>query len=180
MPTKTDPFSVLVDIENKSRALAEGLPAQEDVIELWNGIGFSLAGHKFVAAMGEVVEILPVPRFTQIPGVKGWMEGIANVRGRLLPIMDLSEFFGLDHKTRSTRDRRVLVIEKGDIFSGLIVDGVLGMQYFPVDSFQEGKSDVPDKIQDFVSGYYARSQDRWNVFNTDNLIDNPNFLNVAQ
>ncbi len=180
MPTKTDPFSVIAEIENKSRALAEGLPAQEDVIELWNGIGFTLAGHKFVAAMGEVVEILPVPRFTQIPGVKNWMEGIANVRGRLLPIMDLTSFFGLNYKSRSTRDRRVLVIEKDDVFSGLIVDGVLGMQYFPIDSFQTGGSDIPEQIQHFVSGYYDRSQDRWNVFNTDGLIDNPNFLNVAQ
>lgn len=179
MPTNKDPFSVLIEVERHSRELAAGLPAQEEVIELWNGIGFLLAGHYFVAAMGEATEILPVPRYTQIPGVKSWMEGIANVRGRLLPIMDLTSFFGLTHATRSNRDRRVLVIEQGEVFSGLIVDAVLGMQYFPVDSLQAGPGNIPEKIKPFVSGYYERSQDRWHVFNTESLVDNSQFMNVA-
>ena len=48
--------------------------AQEEAVEHWNGIGFMLGGHQFVAAMGEVVEILHLPRFTVIPGVKTWMQ----------------------------------------------------------------------------------------------------------
>ncbi|ABC27449.1 Chemotaxis signal transduction protein [Hahella chejuensis KCTC 2396] len=180
MSITTDPFAVLAEIEAKSKALAEGLPAQEDVIELWNGIGFSLAGLHFVAAMGEVVEILPVPRFTQIPGVKTWMQGVANVRGRLLPIMDLTSFFELPQQTRSTRNRRVLVIEQGDVFSGLIVDGVLGMQYFPVDSFQKDAPDIPEVLRPYVSGFYARSNERWIVFDTTSLVADSNFINVAQ
>ena len=180
MSSNIDPYRVLADIEFKSRTLSQGLPAQEDVIELWNGIGFLLSGYRFVAAMGEVVEILPVPRYTQVPGVKTWMNGVANVRGRLLPILDLAHFFNLSHKGRNARDRRVLVIERGEAFSGLIVDNVLGMQYFPVDSFQPGVSEVPEQMKDFVSGCYDRSQDRWNVFTTDNLVTNENFLNVAE
>jgi twitching motility protein PilI len=180
MPTSIDPYRILADIEQTSHAMAQGLPAREDVIELWNGIGFSLAGHRFVASMGEVVEILSVPRYTLIPGVQAWLNGIANVRGRLLPILDLAHFFGLSHKGRSTRERRVLVVERGEVFSGLIVDKVLGMQYFPVDSFQTNVTDVPDIMKDFVTGSYQRSQDHWNVFSTDSLVANENFLAVAE
>ncbi len=180
MPDNVDPYRVLADIDARARSLSEGLPAQEDVIELWNGIGFTLAGHKFVAAMGEVIEILTVPRYTQVPGVKTWMNGIANVRGRLLPILDLAHFFGLSHKGRTNRDRRVLIIEHGEVFSGLIVDSVLGMQYFPVDSFQSGVADVPEKMKSFVTGCYDRSQDRWSVFSTESLVLNENFLTVAE
>lgn len=180
MPTSTDPYLILADIERKSRSLSRGLPAQEDVIELWNGIGFLLAGNRFVASMGEVVEILSVPRYTLVPGVKTWMNGIANVRGRLLPILDLAHFFGLSHKIRTNRDRRVLVVERGEVFSGLIVDCVLGMQYFPADSFQPGIAEVPDKMKDFVTGCYERRHDRWNVFSTERLVTNTNFLTVAE
>jgi twitching motility protein PilI len=180
MPTSIDPYSLLADIERKSISLAQGLPAREDVIELWNGIGFSLAGHRFVASMGEVVEVLSVPRYTMIPGVQKWLNGVANVRGRLLPILDLAHFFGLSHKGHSTRERRVLVIERGEVFSGLIVDSVLGMQYFPMDSLQADISDAPDQMKDFVTGCYERSQDRWNVFSTKNLVADEKFLTVAE
>lgn len=179
-PKPTDPYHILADIEHKSRLLSQGLPSQEDVIELWSGIGFLLAGNRFVAAMGDVGEILSVPRYTLVPGVKGWINGIANVRGRLLPILDLAHFFGLSHKNRSSRDRRVLIVEQGEVFSGLIVDSVLGMQYFPADSFQPGIADVPDKMKDFVTGSYERRHDNWNVFSTERLVTNTNFLSVAE
>lgn len=174
-----DPYTQLASIERNCLKLASGLPAQKEVTELWNGIGFSLAGHRFVASMGEVVEVLIVPRYTLVPGVQPWLNGIANVRGRLLPILDLAHFFGLSHKGGSSRDRRVLVVERAEIFSGLIVDNVLGMQYFPIDTFQAGVNDVPERMKNFISGCYERSHDRWHVFSTDNLINNEVFLSVA-
>lgn len=173
------PFELLASIESESRRLASGLPAQEEAVEHWNGIGFSLAGQQFVAEMGEVVEILHVPRFTVVPGVKGWMQGVANVRGRLLPIMDLSGFFKLPGQSRTLRDRRVLVIDRNEVFSGLIVDFVLGMQYFPVDSFRSDPGDLPDQVKPFVRGHYQRGDQRWHVFNVESLVDDPVFMDVA-
>lgn len=179
MSVITEPFTLLATIERRAREAATGLPAQEEAIEHWNGIGFALAGHQFVAAMGDVVEILHPPRYTMVPGVKTWMQGIANVRGRLLPIMDLSAFFRMGATARSARDRRVLVVERQDLFSGLIVDAVLGMQYFPVDSFKAETGELTEQIQPFVKGYYERGAQRWHVFNVDALIANPTFLDVA-
>ena len=128
-----DEFAVLTDIARRSRAMAAGLPEQQEAVELWNGIGFVLAGERYVAPMGEVTEILHVPRYTHIPGVHPFMMGAANVRGRLLPLVDLAGFFEVPRSSRSTRERRVLVVEQGDVFSGLVVDSVSGMQYFAVD-----------------------------------------------
>ena len=59
MSAQASPFSVLKDIAQRSRALAVGLPEQQEAVELWNGIGFILAGERYVAPMGEVTEILP-------------------------------------------------------------------------------------------------------------------------
>lgn len=180
IPSTTDPFALLAELERRCKQQADGLPAQEEVIELWNGIGFVLAGRKYVVPMGEVSEILHVPRFTQVPGVKSWMNGVANVRGRLLPVMDLASFFGLQATARTNRDRRVLVVEHGDIFSGLIVDSVHGMQYFPVDSYQQSSLDVPSVMKPFVLGQYIKNDEAWVVFSPFKFAEDPSFVDVAQ
>ena len=180
MPEQATPFAVLNDYARRSRQVAEGLPAQEEAIELWNGIGFILAGERYVAPMGEVVEILHMPRMTQVPGVRNFMLGIANVRGRLLPVIDLAAYFGLPHSTRSSRERRVLVVEHGDIFSGLVVDGVLGMQYFAVDSHVAEPKEKTETIRPFLQGGYERNEELWKVFSTVDLADDESFLDVSQ
>lgn len=180
MSAQAAPFAVLTDIARRSKSLASGLPAQQEAIELWNGIGFVLAGQRYVAPMGEVVEILHVPRFTHVPGVRAFMLGAANVRGRLLPLIDLAVFFDLNRGSRSPRDRRILVIEHGDLFSGLVVDSVSGMQYFAVENFVEQPGDTPDTVQPFVQGGYRRNEEVWKILSTFALAEDERFLDLAQ
>jgi len=180
MPTLAAPFDILTDIAQRSRSLAAGLPEQRETVELWNGIGFILAGEHFVAPMGEVTEILHVPRFTHIPGVRSFMLGAANVRGRLLPLVDLASFFGVPRSSRSVLERRVLVFEEGDVFSGLVVDSVLGMQYFAQDSYRASPAGMPDSIRPFVTGGYERNEEIWKVFSATELVGDERFLDVAQ
>jgi len=180
MPSPTDPFEILAEMSRQSIKCASGLPAQNEAVELWNGIGFTISGAHFVAAMGSVSEIIHVPKFTSIPGVKAWLLGVANVRGRLLPIMDLALFFGLNHSSLNSRDKRVLIVEQGEILSGFVVDSVLGMQYFPADSYQAKKtSGIDQVIVPFVKGTYEKSDKKWNVFDTFVVTENKKFLDVA-
>ncbi len=108
------PFQLLVDIDQRCRRLAAGLPAQQEAVQSWSGIGFRMGGRFFVAPMGEVGEVLHEPRYTQLPGVKTWVKGVANVRGRLLPIMDLCGFLGTE-LSPLRKQRRVLVVEHLDV-----------------------------------------------------------------
>lgn len=180
MSAQATPFTVLMDIAKRSRALATGLPAQEEAVELWNGIGFMIAGERYLAPMGDVTEILHVPRYTKIPGVRNFLLGASNVRGRLLPVIDLAQFIGLPRSSRSQRDRRVLVIEHGDIFSGLVVDCVLGMQYFPAANRVHPSSNTPDAIRPFLEGGYQRGGEIWNVLSTLALSEDAHFIDVSQ
>ncbi len=180
MPSPVKPFEFLVQLAERSVKNAAGLPAQEEAVELWNGIGFMVAQTQFVAGMGSISEILHLPKFTAIPGVRNWILGVANVRGRLLPIMDLARYFGLTQTTAKTRDKRVLVVEQDDILSGFVVDGVLGMQYFTADSFKPGaERKLPTSMQPYVSGKYVKNEADWHVFDTYELIENDRFLDVS-
>lgn len=180
MSAKANPFAVLTDIAERSRSAAGGLPEQPQATESWNGIGFVLAGERYVAPMGEVTEILHVPRFTRIPGVQSFLLGAANVRGRLLPLVDLAGFFAVPSSSRSQRERRVLVVEQGDVFSGLVVDAVLGRQFFAADSYTDSFEGLPEMVRPFISGGYAGNEEVWNVFSTVDLLEDERFLDVAQ
>lgn len=180
MSDSQEAFQTLLQLAQHSRAVARGLPAQADIRPLWSGIGFSLMGQYFVAPMGEVSEMLEIPPFTHLPGVQPWVRGVANVRGRLLPLFDLAAFFG-DKLTGTRKQRRVLVLETRTLYSGLMVDQVFGMQHFPVDEYREQAGDdvVPD-ILPFITGSYPLGGRQWSLFRPALLAEDARFINAAK
>lgn len=179
MSDTSDAFNVLVDIAQRNIHNAKGLPAQIDITPHWSGLGFSLGGNRMVAPMGEVAEILHVPEFTRLPSVQPWIRGVSNVRGRLLPLMDLEDFFGAKHQTNRRR-RRVLVLDRGELYSGLIVDEVFGMQHFPIDTFVGENVEDLGQSEPFVRGHYKLGRYSWSVFSPFLLAQDPRFLNAAE
>lgn len=179
MATVSEAFLKLVEIASRSRGSASDLPSKIEAEAHWSGIGFTLDGVRYAAPMGEVAEILRVPRYTQVPGVRTWVKGVSNVRGRLLPIMDLMTF--LDKASSfQARQRRLLVIDRGDLYSGLVVDEVLGMQHFPTASFDDKPKDLDGEVAPFIQGSYHRERDgRWLVFSLHKLSEDPRFMHVA-
>lgn len=171
-------FQLLLDIDQRCRSLAAGLPLQEPRPYGWSGIGFRMGERFYVAPMGEVDEILHEPRYAVLPGVKPWIRGIANLRGRLLPIMDLHAFFGHE-LSPSRKPRRVLVIDYQDVFVGLLVDEVLGMQHFNERSLMpELPDDSEPDIAPYSQGRFLREQ-AWRVFSPRALVQSPGFMDVA-
>ncbi len=171
------PFQLLCEIDRRCRALAAGLPSQQKVVQTWSGIGFRMGERRFVAPMGEVSEVLHEPRFTLLPGVKSWVKGVANVRGRLLPVMDLCGFFG-NELSILRKQRRVLVVDHQEIFAGLTVDEVFGMQHFPVDTFSEQLPPLEAAVQPFIHGVFQREQP-WLVFSPHALAVHQSFIDIA-
>jgi twitching motility protein PilI len=113
-----------------------------------------------------------------MPGVKPWVRGIANLRGRLLPIIDLHAFFGHE-QSPLRKQRRVLVIDHQDVFVGLLVDEVLGMQHFSERSLMPESADNsgPD-MAPYILGRFLREQ-AWRVFSPRSLVQSAGFMDVA-
>ncbi|TWC17936.1 MULTISPECIES: chemotaxis protein CheW [unclassified Pseudomonas] len=171
-------FELLQQIDRRCRSLAADLPSQPTHRHAWSGIGFRLGERWFVAPMDEVSEVLHEPRHTHLPGVKPWVRGVANLRGRLLPLMDLCGFFGHELST-ARKQRRVLVVDHGEVFAGLLVDEVLGLQHFTQDSLepmQAGERDCPEAA--FVKGRF-RGERQWQVFSPFALTQSTGFMDVA-
>ena len=179
-------FTALLDLAQRSRQAAKGLPAQTSVVPHWSGIGFQLMNHYMVAPLGEFSELLEFPSYTKLPGVQPWVLGVANVRGRLLPLFDMGVFFG-SRLEGQRKKHRVLVLETEGLYSGLVVDKALGMQHFPVETFNNQVDDVESSLQPFVRGSYSQSRggltapdQRWFVFSPALLAEDSSFVNAAQ
>ncbi len=178
MNVEQKPFTFLQEIAERSIASAKGLPAQVEAVEIWSGVGFTLDGKRMVAPMMEVAELLTPPSsVTRLPGVKPWVRGVANLRGRLLPLIDLDGFFGIN--APKSRRRRILSVEQADLYSGLVVNEVFGMQHFPSDSFVDTPEAVAEKIAPFVTGAYEYQGVTWNVFSLSLLARDSRFLDAA-
>ncbi len=173
-----NPFKILQELAKKSRTNASGLPAQQAAVKTWSGVAFRVAGGRFLSPLGEVVEVLDVPRFTQIPGVKPWVRGIANVRGRLLPVMDFASYLG-STSNKLLRARKVLVVEYKSVLAGLIVDEVMGMQHFPADDFQKSTAKIISEMEPYVLGEFPRDDRLWTVISLFKLAEDQEFVQVA-
>lgn len=172
-------FQALVDLANLSKKYAKALPAQVDASPRWSGIGFSLLGCRFVAPLGQIAEMLEMPAFTRLPGVQPWVTGLANVRGRLLPLFDMSNFLG-GKASVQRKQHRVLVIDSNKFYSGLVVDQAFGMQHFTNEGFSEEAEHVPSVVQPLVQGAYTDAVGNvWAVMNIPSLLQDPRFVSAA-
>jgi twitching motility protein PilI len=178
MKKNKEPFSILLGLANRSLSNAKGLPEQVEATRTWTGVAFILGGQTMVAPMAEVAELMHVPGWTSMPGVKNWVKGIANVRGRLLPMIDTEAYFG-GNLSGNNKTRRVIAVECNQMFVGLIVSEVIGMQHFPVDTFvnQIPKDAAP--FVDYTTGAYVHENKTWTVFSPFKLAKDRRFVNAA-
>lgn len=173
-----EPFEVLAALAERSVAVARGLPARLEIKPHWSGVGFSLLGGRMVAPMGEVAEMLSVPPYTRLPGVKPWILGVANVRGRLMPLVDLELFLG-GQVTGGRRQRRVLVLDQGELYTGLVVNEVFGMQHFPIDAYGNDGAPASEALAAYEAGAFENEGVRWGVFHPSRLVQNEEFMNAS-
>ena len=172
------PGKLLRQLAEKSLLTANERPLKKNTVEAWSGIGFSLCGQKMVAPMGEVVEIINVPNVTFVPGVKEWMLGIANVRGRLLPVVDLERFFGA-RLTGNRNSHRVLIVEVGNSYVGLVVSKVFGLKHFAANTFDEEYSETRDLFSRIIDGKGGDGESSWLRFKPARLVKDEHFSDAS-
>jgi twitching motility protein PilI len=173
-----NPFKLLLEIEQHCQQAAAELPSAVDAEEKWVGVGFRVGDDRLIASMDEVAEILDVPEFTKVPGVKSWVIGVANVRGSLLPMIDLKGYIiGVDMKQR--KRGRVIVIEYKGYNTGLVVDEVYGMRHFLLKDRVDESVSVHDSISPYTDKVFKHEGESWPVFNFKNIVEDERFTQAS-
>ncbi|HZP65557.1 MAG TPA: chemotaxis protein CheW [Rudaea sp.] len=172
------PFEALADYERRSLAHTAGLPEQIEAPGLWRGIGFRVGTRYLVSSINEVNEILTLPALTIVPGTRAWLLGVANVRGNLVPVIDLRQYLE-GERTQLTDSSRVLLVRQLGGSVGLLIDEVLGQRNFSEEQRNEALSEEDDRYSRFVSEKYPLGDVHWGLFSMAALVRTPDFVQAA-
>jgi len=173
------PFELLKELEKRSRAVTAGNVAQTAAGPEWVGVAFRMGGETFLVAREETREVLGYPAaVTRIPGAKNWVKGLANVRGQLLPMLDLRQFLG-SGATASGRNTRVVVVNHREIPAGLMVDEVLGFRRFAEAEFDPEAPPTVIRCDSYLAGAFRRGGEVWPVLSLKSLVESQSFLQAA-
>jgi len=84
---------------------------------------FDLANEHYGVDIAAVEGIIKMQAITAVPRAPAFVEGVTNLRGKVLPVIDLRKRFGLPSET-ATKDTRIVVVEMSGTTVGIVVDGV--------------------------------------------------------
>lgn len=108
--------------------LSEKLRRAQNAPLAVNRLGIQIGPHRLLVDLADAGEILPVPEITPVPLTRPWYRGLANVRGNLIGIVDLSLFAG-GPPTPLDKESRVLALSSDLRFSaGVLVSRMLGLR----------------------------------------------------
>ena len=176
---RNEALAILSEIQAATFRNAAQLPLKESAQPEWQGIGFQLGGLRLVSAMGEVNEILKVPKITALPGVKSWLLGIANVRGRLMPIVDLHDYLNMT-PTLPMAQWRVLIVENDDLIAGLVVEQSLGIQHFLEGSYEDADGEGLETLAPYVKGAFRHGGRVFFEVTLGDILRDEKFFEVAE
>ena len=173
------PFELLKELEKRSRTVAASSVAETETGQEWVGVAFRMGGETFLVAREETREVLGYPAVvTRIPGTKSWVKGLANVRGALIPMLDLRQFLG-SGATTPGRNTRIVVVNHRDIPAGLMVDEVLGFRRFAESEFNAEAPPTVIRCDSYLAGAFRRGGEVWPVLSLKSLVENQSFLQAA-
>ena len=123
------------------RSIAEATENETQVVT------FQLAREEYAIDILQVQEIVMMTRITRMPKAPHFIEGIVNLRGQMIPIIDMRKRFGLPEAEHDS-DTRIIIVDIGEIV-GMIVDGVRDVIRLPDSAI----SPPPPMIQGISADY---------------------------
>jgi len=122
--------------------------------------------------------MLPYPEgITLVPGAKPWMMGLANIRGSLMPVIDLQLYLGAKPVVPS-KLARMLVVRMRGLAAGLLVPSVQGMRHFGEEQ-RLSNARMKGALGEYVYDAFSVDGQLWPVFSFSALTADPGFRVAA-
>ena len=114
-------------------------------------VGFRIGEETFGVRIGSVREIVRVPEITSVPNAQETIEGVINLRGKIIPVMDLRKRFG-QTDIQPDKKNRILVVELENKLVGLIVNSASEVLKIPPSEIESPGSLFADGESSYVTG----------------------------
>jgi purine-binding chemotaxis protein CheW len=119
-------------------------------------VTFALDREEFGIRVDQVREIIRVGEITRVPQAPAHVRGVANLRGRILAVVEIRTRLGLTPAALTPRSRIIVVEIQGRVL-GILVDAVLQVVKVPVETVTAAPDEVLSPQTDYISGVA-----RWN------------------
>ena len=119
--------------------------------EILQLVTFSIGEEDFGVDILKVQEIIRMMDITKVPRAPEFVEGVINLRGKVIPIIDLRRRFGRAPRPHD-KDTRIIVIEMSGIIVGFVVDAVSEVLRIPKSTVEPAPPVVAGVDADYISG----------------------------
>lgn len=114
-------------------------------------VGFRIGNETYGVRIAAVREIVRVPEITAVPSAPDTVEGVINLRGKIIPVMDLRKRFG-QAEIKTDKKNRILVVELENKLLGLIVNSASEVLKIPPSEIEAPGSVFADGESGYVTG----------------------------
>jgi chemotaxis signal transduction protein len=150
-----------VDAEIAARLLVEA-----DYARHIHRRGFHVGDLRLLVNMDVTSEVLEMPPLFRLPGAPLGIKGLVNRHGRVVPVIDMSDLFGLQHDR--AENEWLLVCGRGDEAVGIIIDSLPERKKFVQDD-QIGLAEIANLIAAHARCAYREGSDIWIDLDTEAL-----------
>ncbi|KGE72046.1 chemotaxis protein CheW [Spirochaeta lutea] len=144
---------------------------------------FTLDGDEYAVEVTQVREVLEMTELTKIPRMPGWMKGVINIRGSVVPVVDLRTRFGMP-EIQLTMDSRIVVMDiqagEDQLVLGCLADSVQEVITLPGEQI-----DPPPRMgtrldSDFITGVGKRDDQFIILLNMSRVFTQDDYLELGQ
>ena len=114
-------------------------------------VAFKLRNEEYGVSILNVQEIRNLTDITRVPFAQDFIKGVINLRGSVLPVIDLKERLGLE-ETPYTQDTRIVTVTLGDLHVGMLVDAVTEVLTLTAKPIDAKKAINGKELTRFLSG----------------------------
>jgi len=132
-------------------------------------VSFELGGQLFGAPITKIQEIIKYPNVVKVPRAPDFIEGIINLRGRVIPVIDLKKRFGMESSTDKSKGR-IIVCEISGAKAGLEVDSVSRVLRIEAADFEKAPAIVSNVSERFISGVVKSKDSMLIVLELENIL----------
>lgn len=178
LPRKSAPADMFLADEKKrilrERALklARKPEAEEAKGALLEVIEFGLADERYAIEVEFVREVCVLKDLTPVPCTPAFILGIINVRGQVISVTDVRDFFDLPKK-EMTESTRVLILTNRTMELGILAESVVGQRKIPIEGIQSNMPALTGIREHYIKGV---TSDRLVIISGDNLLSDDNIV----
>ncbi len=163
-------MSKRLNLREFQQNLINQLQAKDLAVERVSTLGIQIAKQNWLVEMADIDQIMPLPKLASVPFAKPWFRGVANVRGNLYGVVDMSTYQEAGTTTGAVGNRIILVSSRFEFNVALLVDRVFGLR----DASTWMQSELAGQFE-----YHDEQGATWRKLDIAGLLEQAEFLQIG-